>query len=453
MKRFYYLLVSVILAAGCAGSDDAVTDVVLNVSVQSPVAETVVLVYHNNVVEKQLDENGKAVFELEAQAAYPMLYHGRQGLKLYVEGGDDLSLTFEGNDLGGTYKLEGGKAEAAKYLNTVKLLPLPDEDYALPFDQYRERLAAKEEDALRLLKAADLSAEGKFATMEEARIRYSYGAALMMFPVGHMIMAQDYEYVPEQAYYDVISSYVVEDELLVNLDEYREFIAEAMHLLDVKNREVKDILPKTIAQMKYAADYFTNAQVREAMLHHIATVYIDNFGVKDIDELQNIYHTYVKDPQLHAVYDAKCQRWDLCRPGRISPNFRAVDIDGKEWSLMDFRGKYVYIDMWATWCGPCRREVPFLKELEEKFADAQIVFVGLSVDSDKSKWENMVKEGSLSGTQLYLGTQSSFQEAYRVEGIPRFILIDKEGKIIDNNMTRPSEPKTAETLNALEGIR
>ena len=120
---------------------------------------------------------------------------------------------------------------------------------------------------------------------------------------------------------------------------------------------------------------------------------------------------------------------------------------------MDFRGKYVYIDMWATWCGPCRREVPFLKELEEKFADAQIVFVGLSVDSDKSKWENMVKEGSLSGTQLYLGTQSSFQEAYRVEGIPRFILIDKEGKIIDNNMTRPSEPKTAETLNALEGIR
>jgi thiol-disulfide isomerase/thioredoxin len=188
-------------------------------------------------------------------------------------------------------------------------------------------------------------------------------------------------------------------------------------------------------------------------MHHIATRYVDNFGVKDIDELKNLYYTYVTDPASVAAFEAKFERWDLSRPGRLSPGFNAVDLDGKVWRLTDFRGKYVYIDMWATWCAPCRQEMPYLKQLEAQFKDAQIVFLGLSVDSDKAKWEKMASSGDLTGTQLYLGTQSSFQEAYRIEGIPRFILLDRNGVIISNDMSRPSDPKTAETLNSLEGIR
>ena len=113
----------------------------------------------------------------------------------------------------------------------------------------------------------------------------------------------------------------------------------------------------------------------------------------------------------------------------------------------------VVVDFWATWCAPCRREMPYLKALEEKFKDAQIVFLGLSTDSDKTKWEAMVKTGELTGVQLYLGPQSAFQKAYQIDGIPRFILLDKEGKIIDNNMSRPSQDATAAALEALDGIR
>jgi hypothetical protein len=97
--------------------------------------------------------------------------------------------------------------------------------------------------------------------------------------------------------------------------------------------------------------------------------------------------------------------------------------------------------------------MPYLKALEEKFKDAQIVFLGLSTDSDKSKWEAMVKTGELTGVQLHLGPQSAFQKAYQIDGIPRFILLDKEGKIIDNNMSRPSQDATAAALEALDGIR
>jgi thiol-disulfide isomerase/thioredoxin len=289
--------------------------------------------------------------------------------------------------------------------------------------------------------------------MEQARIRYSYGAPLMMYPVGHQLMSRDISYRPDESYYDVIEGYVVEDEMLTSLDEYRSFVAEAMHVLDAANREVREIYPKTVAQMKYAADRFHNSAVREAVLHHIATTYVDNFGVKDITEIENLYHTYVKDASMLESMKAKYDRWDLSRPGRMSPGFRASDVDGKEYTLADFRGRYVYIDMWATWCGPCRREMPYLKALEEEFADAQIVFLGLSIDKDKQAWENMVREGGLTGIQLYLGLQSRFQEAYRIESIPRFILLDKEGRIIENDMSRPSEDITAEKLRNLKDIR
>lgn len=455
MKRLYLLVFSLIMIVGCGESKKPASDIIkLNISVESPVAESVVVVHHNDIHEIALDQDGKAVLELSGvDAAYLTLYHGREMLNLYAEGGDNAVLSFKGGDMLGSYDLEGGKSAATKYLNNVKLLPLPDEDYALQFEEYKSRLADKEKDALRLLKAGDLSEEGEFLTMEEARIRYSYGAALMMYPVGHVIMTGDMSYAPDQAYYDHIATYVVEDESLVNLDEYLMFVAEAMHMLDAANRDVTAIYPKTVAQIKYAADHLTNAVVKESLIHHITTTYVDNFGVKDIDELNNLYYVYVKDPALQAIYQAKCERWDLSRPGRVSPNFRAVDIEGKEWTLLDFRGKYVYIDMWATWCGPCKQEMPYLKQLEKQFEDASIVFLGLSVDRDKSKWEEMVGSGNLTGVQLYLGTQSSFQEAYRAESIPRFILLDKDGVIISNDMSRPSDPETAETLNALEGIR
>ena len=452
MKKLYFLVLSLIMTMAC--TEHVGSDVFLTVSVNTPVADEVIVVCHNDIHTLALDEAGTAVLNLsEINAAYLSLYHGREHMKLYVEGGDVVTLTFDGGDMAGSYSLEGGKSAAVKYLNNVKLLPLPDEDYALPFDEYKTRLAAKEKEAVKLLDAMDLSGEGRFRQMEKSRIRYAYGAALLMYPVGHMIMSGSPDYVPDEGYYDYISTYVAEDELLTGIDEYREFIAEAMHVLDADNRTLAEVYPKTVAQMKYAADRLRKSSVREVIMHHIATTYVDNFGVKDIMELKNLYYTYVTDPFLTAAYEAKCERWDLSRPGRRSPGFRAEDLNGKVWTLADFRGRYVYIDMWATWCAPCRQEMPYLKQLEAQFKDAEIVFLGLSVDSDKTKWEKMVRSGDLTGTQLYLGTKSNFQEAYKIEGIPRFILLDKNGVIISNDMSRPSDPKTVETLNSLEGIR
>ena len=112
----------------------------------------------------------------------------------------------------------------------------------------------------------------------------------------------------------------------------------------------------------------------------------------------------------------------------------------------------VVIDFWASWCGPCRGELPALKELEEKYAGKDIHFVSLSCDKNKKAWENMVTKDQLKGIQLHMGTDRTFMDAYLINGIPRFILLDRDGKIISANMTRPSDPKTAEKFNELLGL-
>ena len=119
---------------------------------------------------------------------------------------------------------------------------------------------------------------------------------------------------------------------------------------------------------------------------------------------------------------------------------------------LDLKGKYVYIDVWATWCGPCQYELPHLKELEKKMHGKKIVFVSISCDKDKAAWEKMVKEQGLGGVQLHNGGDREFMTAFGIRGIPRFILLDKEGKIVNPNMTRPSNPETEKTLKALKGI-
>ncbi len=139
--------------------------------------------------------------------------------------------------------------------------------------------------------------------------------------------------------------------------------------------------------------------------------------------------------------------------GIASPKFvNYENHKGGTTSLDDFKGKYVYIDLWATWCKPCKDEIPHLKKIEKQFHNKNIEFVSISLDSKKlyDTWKQMVVDKQMSGVQLFAKEDRSFEQAYRVTGIPRFILIDKEGNIVDANAPRPSNPKLVTLLESLE---
>ncbi|SMO38740.1 TlpA family protein disulfide reductase [Solitalea koreensis] len=136
------------------------------------------------------------------------------------------------------------------------------------------------------------------------------------------------------------------------------------------------------------------------------------------------------------------------KPGVKAINFTCQDMEGKQVSLTDFKGKIVLVDVWATWCKPCVGEFPFLKLLEEEFHGKDVVFLSVSVDKeqDKEKWENLIKTEKLGGVQLLANADRHLQKAYGISTIPRFMLFDKNGNVINEDAPRPSDPKLKEIL-------
>lgn len=137
-----------------------------------------------------------------------------------------------------------------------------------------------------------------------------------------------------------------------------------------------------------------------------------------------------------------------------APDFSLADINGKRFDLSDFKGKYVYMDIWATWCGPCKVQIPFMKELEKQFHDAPIHFVSVSLDKleDKPIWEKMVRENQMSGVQLFAGREDNFGFDYKIEYIPTFIILDKEGNIMIDGAPAPMDYQTGEINQQLVDI-
>lgn len=121
--------------------------------------------------------------------------------------------------------------------------------------------------------------------------------------------------------------------------------------------------------------------------------------------------------------------------GKEAPAFQLEDIDGQIVSLADFRGKFVVLDVWNIYCGPCVAQIPHIKRIESELEPAGIAFVSVSSDSqaDKSRWREFVRQREMAGTQLIVdeGARSRFLRDYRIKGFPTFCVIDPDGKIAD----------------------
>jgi thiol-disulfide isomerase/thioredoxin len=133
-----------------------------------------------------------------------------------------------------------------------------------------------------------------------------------------------------------------------------------------------------------------------------------------------------------------------------APYFEATDISGTKFSYQDYQGKYLLIDIWATWCVPCRKEIPYLEHLEEKYAGQPIAFISVSIDKNVDAWRKFVASMDTSD-QFYSmpGKAFGIKEAYNADLIPVFVLIDQQGRIINPTSFRPSDPALELLLDEL----
>ncbi len=184
--------------------------------------------------------------------------------------------------------------------------------------------------------------------------------------------------------------------------------------------------------------------------NHLSSISIENVDSSIVAQIANEDKRLIE--YLNKNYDLKYASEIKFKKGSPSPKFENLEnYEGGTTSLDDLKGKYVYIDVWATWCGPCKQQIPFLQEIEKEYHNKNIAFVSISTDKANkyNAWRKMIEDRQMSGIQLFAGTDYSFSQEYQINSIPRFILIDPDGNIVDANAPRPSDPRLKELFNSL----
>ncbi|MFT4203179.1 MAG: TlpA disulfide reductase family protein [Chitinophagaceae bacterium] len=158
----------------------------------------------------------------------------------------------------------------------------------------------------------------------------------------------------------------------------------------------------------------------------------DDFMTTEGDDDYKIY--------ISGIYDEKKSANDRTSRTSVQLLDGYFDFD----SLMyRYKGTIVYVDVWVSWCGPCRNEMPYAAILRKKYANKPIAFIYISTDKDKTAWTRASSEEKLEGKNSYLlmnNDKSRFMSQYKITTIPRYMLIGKDGKMISSDAPRPSDP-------------
>jgi thiol-disulfide isomerase/thioredoxin len=194
--------------------------------------------------------------------------------------------------------------------------------------------------------------------------------------------------------------------------------------------------------IKYAMDSVKDKDVRNFLFFDLAQ---RGLGGDDLASLKTVLSLFNENcthkdyvARINTIVDSK----KAIQPGEPAIEIVGFDVSGKKYSLSDFKGKFVYVDVWASWCGPCIFEFPSFKTLVNAYKDKNIVFIQYSVNEDKTDWlAYREKNEGMDGLCLQLikegGSGCKIEEDYKFTGIPRYLLFDAKGRIINTNLERP----------------
>lgn len=205
----------------------------------------------------------------------------------------------------------------------------------------------------------------------------------------------------------------------------------------------------TLSMLQLMKEKVSNPAIIDNMAGQFGYSYFATGGDEHIEEVYALVSEMIPNQlgKIIPVYE----KIKTFAPGKPAVDFEMSTPDGKTLKFSDLKGKIVYVDVWATWCGPCRMEIPFMKKLAGHYKDnPKIQLVSISVDGNVEAWKKMVEKEGFDWPQYVApgDFNSPLTKGYAIGGIPRFMMFDAEGKIITVNAPRPSEEKIIEFIDS-----
>ncbi|OFY73035.1 MAG: hypothetical protein A2236_12855 [Bacteroidetes bacterium RIFOXYA2_FULL_33_7] len=273
---------------------------------------------------------------------------------------------------------------------------------------------------------------------------------------------------------NIIKPDLVSNDAALYIENYRLFLDKYMVYSTFKENEfspindrfelIKSILVQAYSQLNgqtktyYIANILTKYHTfisEETFTNYVKLISSDSSYINYKTSIENTIkkNTFYKVQELEkSKPELKEKESNKDNSNSSSNKLSLIDTKGKKIRLSDFKGKVIYIDVWASWCGPCRQQFPYAKDLQKKFTDKEkekIVFLYISIDENETIWKNALEKIEIHGTNLLSpgGWNSDVTKHFQIRSIPRYLLIDKSGKVVDNNAKRPSQ--TEEIYNEI----
>ncbi len=397
-----------------------------------------------------LAEDGTFSDTMKVAAGKYALKNGMEYTTVYLENGFDLTIDLDAEKFDESLSYKGEGAEINNYLAKRQLLAEkhmganPQALYAADENAFIRKI----NDYIQALEKEVKTVTGDLAEAEKAEIDLEKRAILSQYEGYHAYIIKDPEFKVSENFPNIYEGLNMwDEEKFEKSGNYKQLVIRKIQD-EVGEKMQNDSTLQEIAAIVQVLETKKEGKIRNFVLKDLSRM-LSGDAEKDqliVDAINKLS----TDEEIKKAVNEQLAAIKSTAVGEPSPTFSFENYEGKTISLDELKGKLVYIDVWATWCGPCKGEIPHLIKLEKEYHNKDITFVSISVDEEKDKWKEMVKEKQLKGVQLFAdkGWKSDFVKAYNINGIPRFILLDKEGKIISPDAPRPSDPKLIDLFKA-----
>ena len=448
-------VISLLAACGEKAAEGKVDYAVLSGKVSSVDAKgenQKLLLLQNDEVVKEIPVQADGTFrdtirEIGDNHFYYLVENPAVQTPLYLANGTNMELTL--NEEVSKTMVSGSQTKQTQYLierNSFindRINGADSNLFGQKPQEFKENVKAFFAELDKKLKAYGFDEE--FVKNQEKWTNYKFVEYLTIFPTYHRYTSGNEAILPDDFYAERDGIDYDNAEEFRTIDTYRDLVRSKFYTI-INNPNDAENIKKFISEVNALKSDNIRADLAKGTFQLISPNSTVNKEIFDFIN-KNVTDEKVKEAAKKA-YDVDTK----LTSGSPSPKFSNYEnFNGGTTSLDDFKGKVTYIDIWATWCLPCRGEIPALKELEKKFHGKDVAFVSISIDQNKDEWKEFVKSEDLKGVQLFAENafESQFIQDYGIRQIPTFIIIDKEGKIVNADAPRPSSD---EITGLLEGL-